>query len=230
MNNVLLRLTTLSLVASLNFGSCLATANEQIAVAEKPASSPSRLTIHPRSSRAEVYLLRGFLNVFSYGMDDLAEKLRHRGIIATVANHSDWDNLADTIAARYKAGRHGPIVLIGHSLGANAVMSMGEYLGKMGVPVALIVPFDGTSPHTVSSNVVRVFNVYQAEYVKITPGPGFHGDLINYFVGTDANVTHTNIEKNPRYHALVISKIMGLSRSVAPPAAQVPHASAMPKS
>ena len=228
MNNVLLRLTTLSLLASLSFGSCFAAANESIATPEKPASA-SKLTVHPRSSKVEVYLLRGFLNVFSYGMDDLAEKLRQRGITAIVASHSDWDTLADTIAARYKAGRHGPIVLIGHSLGANAVMSMGDYLGKMGVPVALIVPFDGTSPHTVSSNVARVFNVYQAEYAQIIRGPGFHGDLTNYFVGTDANVNHTNIDKNPRYHALVISKIMGLSRNGTPPV-QVPHASAMPKS
>ncbi len=47
-------------------------------------------------------------------------------------------------AANYKAGREGPIILIGHSLGADAVMEMADYLGKRGVPVALVVPFDGT--------------------------------------------------------------------------------------
>ena len=83
-------------------------------------------------------------------MDDLAAKLQARGVAATVHNHSDWQVIADDIAAKYKAGKHGPIVLIGHSLGADAVMIQAEYLGKKGVPVALVVPFDGTGSYAAS--------------------------------------------------------------------------------
>src|SRR5580704_13443833 len=88
-------------------------------------------------SRAHVYLLRGLMNIFSLGMDTLAEKIQHRGIYATVHNYSEWQTLADHAAAAYHAGKEGPIIIIGHSLGADAVMEMSAYLGRKGVPVAL---------------------------------------------------------------------------------------------
>ncbi len=90
--------------------------------------------------RAHVYLLRGLLNIFSLGMDTLAEELKRRGVDATVDNYSEWQTLADRAAADYKAGKEAPIILIGHSLGADAVMEMAAYLGRKGVPVALVVP------------------------------------------------------------------------------------------
>src|ERR1700752_1729330 len=80
-------------------------------------------------SRAHVYLLRGLMNIFSLGMDTLATELSRRGVYTTVDNHADWQSLADGAAARYKAGTEGPIILIGHSLGADAVMEMADYLG-----------------------------------------------------------------------------------------------------
>ena len=40
-------------------------------------------------SRAHVYLLRGLLNIFSLGMDTLAEELSRRGVYATVHNHTE---------------------------------------------------------------------------------------------------------------------------------------------
>jgi alpha-beta hydrolase superfamily lysophospholipase len=52
-----------------------------------------------------------------------------------------------------------PIILIGHSLGADAVMEMAAYLGRKGVPVALVVPFDGTKSFAASANVARVLNL-----------------------------------------------------------------------
>jgi alpha-beta hydrolase superfamily lysophospholipase len=149
------------------------------------------------------------LNVFSLGMDSLAAELQNAGISATVANHTLWQGMADEIAANYRAGRRGPIVLVGHSLGADAVMEMGAYLGQKGVPVALIVPFDGRNPHAASANVARVLNFYKDDDVKISRGPGFHGELNNYYAA-DPNVTHLNIDKNPRFHAIVVSKVRGL--------------------
>jgi hypothetical protein len=74
--------------------------------------------------RAHVYLLRGLFNVFSLGMDSLTEELKRRGVDATVHGYGEWQTLADRAAADYKAGKEGPIILIGHSLGADAVMEM----------------------------------------------------------------------------------------------------------
>src|SRR5271163_3184956 len=73
-------------------------------------------------SRAHVYLFRGLADVFSTGMDTLAQELNKRGVSATAHSHTDWKSIANKAAENYKAGKEGPIILIGHSLGADAVM------------------------------------------------------------------------------------------------------------
>jgi pimeloyl-ACP methyl ester carboxylesterase len=166
-------------------------------------SSPSMA-----QSRAHVYLLRGLLNIFSLGMDTLCDELNRRGVYATVDNHADWQSLADGAAARYKAGKEGPIIIIGHSLGADAAMEMAAYLGTRGVPVALVVPFDGTSSYPATANVARVLNLTQHFYMQ--RGPGFHGSLINVDLRGDPNIDHLNIDKSPRLHARVIGEVLGI--------------------
>ncbi len=185
----------------------------QYAVSQQVAA---RTNVSPRShvqtrSGPQVYLVRGFLNVFSLGMDTLATKLNSRGISVTVINHTEWRSLADQIAAGYKAGRRGPIVLIGHSFGADAIMEMGDYLGRQGVPVALIVPFDGTSSHAASANVGRVLNLYKSAGVQITRGPGFRGQLTNFYI-SDPNISHSDVDDLPNLHAMVIGRIRALGR------------------
>ncbi|MCC8958893.1 hypothetical protein H8B02_37415 [Bradyrhizobium sp. Pear77] len=181
-------------------------------VAVRSTESPARL----QSSTAHVYLFRGLLNVFSLGMDDLAAQLRAAGVATAVANHTQWKSVADEITAKYRAGQRGPIILVGHSLGADAVMSMAEYLGQMGVPVALVVPFDGTSPHAATANVARVLNLYKNDSVRISRGIGFHGELTNFYV-RDANVSHFNIDKSAALHSMVIRKIRAIGAAAARP-------------
>ncbi|MGH9692985.1 MAG: hypothetical protein ACRD5Z_02500, partial [Bryobacteraceae bacterium] len=171
--------------------------------------------------RAHVYLLRGLMNIFSLGMDDLAEKIRKRGINATVYNHSEWQTLADSAAAAYKAGREGPIILIGHSLGADAVMMMAQYLDKKGIPVALVVPFDGTQSFSTPKNVARLVNITQRDYAYMRKGAGFHGSLYNMDVSSDQSIGHISIDKSPRLHAQVLNYVMaavGGGRHIAAPA------------
>jgi len=150
------------------------------------------------------------LNIFSLGMDTLAEELSRRGVYATVHNHTEWQSLADQAAANYRAGKEGPIILIGHSLGADAVMEMAAYLGRKGIPVALVVPFDGTQSFAASENVGRVVNLTQREYAYMRRGPGFHGSLANVDVSSDPNIDHINIDKSPRLHARVISEVLAV--------------------
>jgi hypothetical protein len=177
-------------------------------VASVQGAKPKSAKTGSGTGRIPVYLLRGFMNVFSLGMDDLAAKIQRRGIPAVVANHTEWQAIADDIAAKMKAGWSGPVVLIGHSYGADAVMVMSEYLGKKGVTVNLVVPFDGTGSYQASANVQRVFNIYQREFAKQTRGPGFHGELTNYYV-SDPDIGHMSIDKAPRLHNLVLGKLGG---------------------
>jgi pimeloyl-ACP methyl ester carboxylesterase len=160
--------------------------------------------------RAHVYLLRGLLNIFSLGMDTLAEQLKRRGVDATVDNYAEWQTLADRAAADYKAGKEAPIILIGHSLGADAVMEMAAYLGRKGVPVALVVPFDGTKSFAASDNVARVLNLTQRDYAYMRGGPGFHGTLANVDVSSDPSIDHINIDKSPRLHARVMAEVIAV--------------------
>jgi hypothetical protein len=179
------------------------------AAAAKPAakSAPKRAA---QAGSGHVYLMRGLLNIFSLGMDDLAAKIQAKGISASVHNHSEWQGISDEIAAKYKAGKHGPIILVGHSLGADAVMFMGEYLGKKGVPVALVVPFDGTGSFAASSNVARVMNLTQRDYAHMRRGSGFRGELSNIDVSNQAGIDHINIDKSARLHAMVLSRIQSV--------------------
>jgi hypothetical protein len=159
-------------------------------------------------SRAHVYLLRGLMNIFSLGMDELAQKIQRRGVYATVHNHSEWQSLADQAAAAYRAGREGPIILIGHSLGADAVMLMANYLDKLGIPVALVVPFDGTQSYSAPKNVARLVNITQRDYAYMRRGAGFHGSLSNLDVSSDQSIGHISIDKSPRLHAQVVGYVL----------------------
>jgi len=204
-----------------------------------PAEKPHGQQPHseqPHNPRAHVYLLRGLFNVFSLGMDTLAEELRRKGVETSVNNYADWQTLADRAAERYKAGTENPIILIGHSLGADAVIEMAAYLGRRDVPVALVIPFDGTHLLVAPSNVARLVNLTQRNYAYARPGPGFKGSLANVDVSSDANIDHINIDKAARTHARAISEVMAVvghpspgPKIAQPPAAEKPaSASAAP--
>ena len=186
----------------------LLTAVFALAVVIAVASGASAAQPKPR---AHVYLLRGLLNIFSLGMDSLAEELKRRDVYATVHSYSDWQTLADQAAADYKAGKEAPIILIGHSLGADAVMEMAAYLGRKGVPVALVVPFDCTKSFAASDNVAHVLNLtHSGTYASIRGGPGFHGTLAIVDVSSDPSIDHINIDKSPRLHERVVAEVLAV--------------------
>ena len=171
--------------------------------AHRGPTSPNRLRLRrsPARSRADV---------FSLGMDSLTEELKRRGVDATVHGYGEWQTLADRAAADYKASKEGPIILIGHSLGADAVMEMAAYLGRKGVPVAMVVPFDGTKSFAASDNVGRVLNLTQRDYAYMRGGPGFHGTLANVDVSSDSSIDHINIDKSPRLHTRVVAEVLAV--------------------
>jgi hypothetical protein len=181
--------------------------------------------------RAHVYLFRGLADVFSTGMDTLAEELNKRGVYATSHNHADWQTIADRAASDYKAKKEGPIILIGHSLGADAVMEMADYLGDKGVPVALVMPFDGTQSFPAPGNVGRVINFTQRDYAYMRPGLGFRGSLSNVDLSAKSDINHLNIDKSPELHARAIKEILAIvgGRRIALPAPTKPASGGAPE-
>jgi hypothetical protein len=173
------------------------------------AQSAARLADREAAaSHPHVYLMRGLLNIFSLGMDQLAAQIQRHGIDASVYNHSLYQEVDDTIVAKYRAGDHGPYILVGHSLGADAVMTMAHDLNARGVPVALVVPFDGTGSYLASRNVACVLNLTQRSYAHMRPGPGFRGNLRNVDVSSDASIDHFTIDKSPRLQAIAMSSVL----------------------
>jgi hypothetical protein len=164
-------------------------------------------------SRPHVYLMRGLMNIFSLGMDQLAVQIARHGIEASVYNHTLADAIVDQIAQKYSAGDHGPYILVGHSLGADAVMMMAQALNSKGVPVALVVPFDGTGSYAASRNVACVLNLTQRQYAYMRPGTGFHGKLSNVDVSSDTSIDHFTIDKSPLLQAVALTSVLQAAHS-----------------
>jgi len=175
----------------------------QAAVSAPKPAQPGAQASHPH-----VYLMRGLLNIFSLGMDQLAAEIQSHGISAEVYNHTVAEAVVANIVARYRAGDHGPYILVGHSLGADAVMQMAQSLSAEGVPVALVVPFDGTGSYTAPKNVACVLNLTQREYAFMRPGAGFHGKLQNVDVSGDPGIDHFTIDKSPRLQSMALTSIL----------------------
>jgi len=122
----------------------------------KPAKSAA-----PSPSEVQVDLLRGLADIFSRGMDTLAGKLNHMGYSAQVYSTHGWQSVAQRIAQKYSRGHKDIVVVIGHSLGANAAFDVANALDRQNIPVELIVTFDATSPQPVPKNVLHFVNFYQ---------------------------------------------------------------------
>ena len=170
---------------------------------------------HQVVSRPHVYLMRGLLNIFSLGMDQLAAQIEQHGIDASVYNHTFADFIVGRIGQMYRAGDHGPYMLVGHSLGADAVMWMAQQLNMQGVPVALVVPFDGTGSYPAPRNVACVINMTQRKYAYMRPGVGFHGMLTNVDVSNDTSIDHFTIDKSPRLQAEALRYVLETAHSEA---------------
>jgi len=79
---------------------------------------------------------------------------------ASVHNHTAWPMLASEAAANYRAGQEGPIIIIGHSLGADAAVKMADELAQQRISVKLVVTFDPVSNMAVEGDIAKVVNLY----------------------------------------------------------------------
>jgi hypothetical protein len=123
------------------------------------------------NASGHIYLLKGLANVFSTGLDVLDQKLIQQGYSATVHSYLFYEDLAAEAARLQKSGQ-GPIIIMGHSSGADAAISMAEKMKTLGAPVALVVTFGPTIDLVAPSNVSRVINYYFGT-APVTKGPGF---------------------------------------------------------
>jgi thioesterase domain-containing protein len=159
---------------------------------------------------AQIYLLRGLANVFSRGMDEMGATLRSRGFSPHVINHRGWQTAADTIAQNYRNGQTAPVILIGHSLGANNAARLAKRLQSRGVPVAYLATFDPTQTFSVPGNVRYFANFYQNNGFgrRASFKPSRHKEKVNLNLTSSPGLNHRNIDQSRRLQDIVMARIL----------------------
>ena len=184
---------------------------------ENPVVTVSQTDEARKSAKrtGEVYLMRGLMDVFSRGIDQMAVQMRRNGLYAVNTSYVEWEAIGQDIVRRAaKKDVSYPIIIIGHSLGANDATKLANYLGERNVKVALVVAFDPTEPGHYGKNISTVVNYYLPnEDNRFYKSSGFRGSLVNVDVSDKPEITHTTIEKNAELQAKTISRVMRLTRS-----------------
>ncbi len=168
----------------------------------------------PTSANAEeVYVIRGAFNVFSAGMNQMASKMRARGINARAYSNGAWSGLADDIIKRSKQGRVSyPIIILGHSVGGQEAPSMSNKLSRAGVPVKLVIGFDPgfAAPPKFNAGSPRVVNYWIKGGGRGNPyrsAGSFSGSIQNVDIRAFTNADHVAIDKDAQVQARALSLV-----------------------
>jgi len=217
-SRLVLPLAVLSAVALASCSSTGSSSNAGGARTADPAKTVARVDTAQRTATrtGEVYLMRGLMDIFSRGMDVMAAKLNRSGVYAVSYSYTDWKEMADRIIARDKAGKVSyPVVIMGHSLGANDAAKMATYLGSKGVKVSYVVAFDPTDPGYYGKNIGKVVNYYLPNGDnRVYKTSDFKGSLQNISLAERRpEVTHTTIEKDPSLQGRVIGNILKMTKT-----------------
>ncbi len=190
-----------------------------------PGSLDRVQSVSDQPRLGNVYLLRGFIGVFSDGINSISQTLDQSGVRATVYQDDQWDQLGSAIRTRYaNSAQREPIVLIGHSFGADDVLRISRDLEANDIPVDLVVTIDPVIPPVVPANVKCCYNLYQSNGVwdklplfrgiPLSQETGSSGQLRNMDVRKDRTdllerrTNHFNIEKNRKIHAEVVKQVL----------------------
>ncbi|HTV48540.1 MAG TPA: hypothetical protein VMG59_08850 [Phycisphaerae bacterium] len=173
----------------------------------------------------QVYAMRGFIGVWSLGIDDLVYKLNTGYVIhATVLPDYMGDSVGDQIKDAWREGKLSePLILVGHSWGADDQVRAARELNKYGIPVTLLLLLDPVTPPEVPPNVGRCICIYKShpdtDFIPVWRGvPVVAEDpqktwltdinLRTADVGFDTTpITHVNIVKNPNILQMEVTVI-----------------------
>ena len=168
-------------------------------------------------AETQVYLLRGWFGVFSTGLDDLAAELRNRGVKAETVGHLAWRTTVSKIIIYHASSKSDPLVLVGHSQGANNVIDMARLLERENISVDLLVTLAPAMQDPIPGNVVRAINYYNSPGwgAPVTADAGYHGKLTNINLGGDIGIYHMAIDKNPKIQAEIERAILAVGQAEA---------------
>lgn len=177
----------------------------------------------------QVYLLRGLFNVFSLGMDDIGESLKGKGVRTGVYSGPSWPDLAQHILDRHQQGdQERPLVISGHSYGADDSIRLARALEQHDVTVDALVLVDPTIPPKIPANVRHCVNIYRSspstDWMPWLRGvavetEGQNTRVINRDIrisskdpGLLDDINHFNIEEHPTIQNMVLEEILDVFR------------------
>jgi len=183
--------------------------------------------VHPQTDAPRAgtaYLVRGWVGVFSGGIDRLGDEINATGVTAYVFQHDQCAELARTMAQRYKESRDPePICMIGHSFGSDDAILIARELNKANVPVDLIIIMDAVDETVVPKNVKVCYNYWQPGVfgasnflrgIPLTQEAGSTGKLYNINLLEegrdlrDLTTNHINIDEAPKLHKAIVDHIL----------------------
>ena len=178
---------------------------------------------HPRVGH--VYCMRGWLGIFSEGMDALAHEIDiDLGATAVSVANEEHYRLQDFLVEKSEQGLlKEPLVLLGHSYGADDMIRVAQTLKEHNIQVDLLVLLDPVTPPKIPSNVKRAYCVYKshpltdwypawrgvpAEVADPAATPLENIDLAKADLGWNTErVGHVNIEKTREVHVMAMQEI-----------------------
>ena len=183
----------------------------------KPAVKSNKNLKKSAMKVGEVHTMLGGLGIFSKGMYKLRNSVANRYDIP--ADSIMWYNAGDltrSIEKNYYAQvTHRPIILIGHSLGANEQIKVARNLNKDGIPVDLLVTVDAVSQTIVPPNVKEALNMYKPGFIPMFSGlklravnpQATHIENVNVATLKDVQVNHFTIDKDDVVQDIILAKI-----------------------
>ncbi len=173
-------------------------------------------TITPQNKT--VYLIRGFQDWYSTGIDTLADELKAQQIQTETFRESQWHELEDALVKQSPS----PIILIGFSYGADDVISIARTLKDKNIPVDLLITIDPVTPSNIPDNVKVCKNFYEPNgFTDVFPwlrGVPLKGENNNSAVVENINIrarddlnepdtAHSTIAGNPRVHSAIVNLV-----------------------
>lgn len=185
--------------------------------AQSQAAKPQKTAAQTIKRDGEVHTMLGGLGVFSTGMYQLHDSVDERfGVVVTSGM---WYNaglvVRDIKKYYYAHNPHRPIILVGHSLGANEQIKVARTLNKAGIPVALLVTVDAVSQTIVPPNVKEALNMYKPGYVPMFSGLKLRAvdpkatriDNVNVAELKNVTVNHFTIDKHDAVQEIILARI-----------------------
>lgn len=149
---------------------------------------------------------------FSLGVDELVKKIHNKvGGYANTFAWTEFDTIFNFLKNSHhdpKSKIHGPIIIVGHSLGARTAVKLFNELKKAGVPVRLLVCLDYVRP-------AFPFSLFPSTWYKVNNGMAYHftskdlrvAKLPGAVVVPHYELNHIELDDNEEVHKEILELV-----------------------